>query len=139
MSSHLVLDRAGTVLGAYPDLSAARDAAHTLHADTYAWVTARDGTLLAYRWGVRPQSAPAPVWPRLAAVPSAPGCPVLAALDTPRTLDDLAARLALPRPDVVARLLALLDTERVTFRYDHGERWWMRAGDPSAHAGKVGA
>ena len=120
--THTVIDAKGYTLGVYPDLSAARAAAHTTHAHAYTHVVRADGVLMAYRLGASMRH-PSVKPPR--PVPT-PACPVLAALARPRTQREVVASVPWPRMDVLRRLLALCDEGAVAFRYVGGERVWRR-------------
>ena len=138
MASYLILDRLGVVLAATDAPEDALFVPRTAYPDRHAWVTrAADGTVLGHRFGL-PTTAPPPCWPRPALAHPARGCPVLAALAHPRTLDSLAAVLpAWERRALARRLLDLLDLREATFGYDaSGERVWTRT-DPSSGEGKV--
>lgn len=121
----LILADGGRVLGRYDSHSAATHAAHTTHAAVYAWVTTLDGVTLRHRHGRRPKAPPA-VWPTLTlAPPPPPGCPVLAALRQPRTLDEVLAVLpGWERAAVSRRLLTLWDEGVALVRYEGGVAVW---------------
>ena len=119
----LILADGGRVLGRYPSHSAATRAAHLTYPHTFGWVITLDGVTLRHRHGYR-STAPAPVWPTV----MPPACPVPAALQQPRTLDDL--RDALPgwrRTDLFRRLLALWDGGEAVVRYEDGVAVWSCA------------
>ena len=121
----LLLDTRGRVLGRYPSHSVATRAAHLTYPNTFGWVTTLDGVVLRHRHDLRAK-APAPVWPTVTLVPPpSPGCPVLAALRRPRTLDEVAAVLpGWERAAVSKRLLTLLDSGEAVVRYEDGVAVW---------------
>lgn len=136
--AYLILDCLGVVLARCDAPEDAMCTARTAYPDRCAWVVRDDGAVMAHRPGLSPRALPA-VWPRPGLTRAPRGCPVVAALAHPRTLDSLVAVLpAWERAAVAKRLLWLLDHGEATFGYEDGERVWQRA-DPSPRVGRVGA
>lgn len=128
-----VLDTAGHILGAYPDLPTARHAAHTRHVARY-YVVTRGAVVLAYRPGVRLPSAG---WLERPA-PASPVQRVWAALAHPRTLDSLCAVLPdLTREQIARLIFELVDDGHASHTMTPAGYVLARVDDPSPGEGRV--